>query len=92
MNRCEICACNISDDKQRCSYCTAKPPLAAPPGSALRCKMAWADHIGCRYDDERVVYADTCGWPDSFRDFKAGWDAAIKFRSQNTELRHGGDE
>ena len=49
-----------------------------------RLKSAWAEHIGVREDDDRVVYAETCGWPSSFRDFKAGWDA--KSRSVTSEI------
>ena len=41
-------------------------------------KKAWAEHIGVNERDERVIYADECGWPEDFRNFKAGWEAARK--------------
>ena len=44
---------------------------------SIAVKAAWAKHIGCSMDDERVLFAETCGWPKSFNEFRSGWEAAM---------------
>ncbi len=46
--------------------------LSVASGSPLL--KAWAEACGIDENDERVIY----GWPDKFRHFRQGWEAAMK--------------
>ena len=50
-------------------------------GSPLR--QAWADECGIDVNDERVTY----GWPEKFRCFKNGWEAAMKHSVPLEDMR-----
>ena len=55
--------------------------------------QAWADHIGCNFEDERVQFPDECGWPKDFGFFIAGWNAqASIIEKELVEMTSNGRE
>ena len=49
-------------------------------------KAAWAKHCGILPDDARAQEPDNYGWPDEFRLFKSGWDAAQECKAEAVKL------
>lgn len=45
--------------------------------------QAWADECGIDVNDDRVIY----GWPEKFRCFKNGWEAALKISVTIEDMR-----
>lgn len=67
-----ICAEFAGRDKSTCTRgiaCVCKKESEKTKNTIRR---AWADYCGLSIDDERVDY----GWPDDFKVFAAGWNAA----------------
>lgn len=44
---------------------------------------AWAEECGIDVNDNRVIY----GWPEKFRCFKNGWEAALKISVAREDMR-----